>query len=117
MEIRTIRRVARTDDDGLAVHYTAVQRGTPVIASDGTEVGTVERVLDNYREHILDGFVISTARGLRFVDGPEVERTAERAVRLNIDSQEAARLPEPEPTQLGSARGAVRRLGQALRKR
>ena len=84
-------------DEGHAVHYTAVERGTPVFASDGVEVGRVERVLDNYREHILDGIVIETRAGeLRFADGPEVARTAERRVTLAVDSAAAARLPAPE---------------------
>jgi hypothetical protein len=48
-------------DDGLAVHYTALERGTPVFSSDGQEVGKVDQVLDNYREHIFDGLVIVTA--------------------------------------------------------
>ena len=34
-------------DDGLAVHYTALERGTPVFSSDGQEVGKVDQVLDN----------------------------------------------------------------------
>jgi sporulation protein YlmC with PRC-barrel domain len=84
-------------DSGHAVHYTAVKRGTAVYSSDGVQVGTVDDVLDNYREHILDGIVIETPGGeLRFVDGPEVERTFERAVSLTIDAEEAAALPEPE---------------------
>jgi hypothetical protein len=61
------------------------------------EVGKVEQVVDNYREHILDGFVIETTYGeLRFADAPEVARTAERAVRLNIDAAAVAQLPPPE---------------------
>jgi sporulation protein YlmC with PRC-barrel domain len=84
-------------DDGNAIHYTAVAKGTPVYASDGTEVGKVRQVVDNYREHILDGIVIETAgRELRFVDAPEVARTAERGVTLAISSAEAASLPPPE---------------------
>ncbi len=84
-------------DDGHAVHYTAVQRGTPVYSSDEVELGTVDRVLDNYREHIFDGLVIETAGGdLRFVDAPEVARTAERAVTLTITAGEAAELPAPD---------------------
>ncbi len=84
-------------DDGEAIHYAAVRRGTPVYGSDGVEVGKVDAVLDNYREHILDGFVIETPRGdLRFVDAPEVRRTAERGVTLAISSAEAAELPPPE---------------------
>ena len=29
-------------------------------SSDGVEVGKVDAVIDNYREHILDGFVVET---------------------------------------------------------
>jgi sporulation protein YlmC with PRC-barrel domain len=84
-------------DEGHAIHYSAVERGTPVLGSDGAEVGRVDQVVDNYREHILDGIVIETSGGdLRFVDGPEVLRTAERAVTLSITSEEAASLPPPE---------------------
>ena len=44
-------------------------------------------MVDNYREHILDGFVIDTEDGLRFVDAPEVARTAERGVTLTIEAR------------------------------
>ena len=85
------------EDDGYPIHYAAVKRGTPVYASDGQQVGVVDEMVDNYREHILDGFVIENGDGeLRFVDAPEVARTTERAVRLTIDSAAAARLPTPE---------------------
>ena len=84
-------------DDGYPIHYAAVKRGTPVYASDGQQVGVVDEVVDNYREGILDGFVIEDeSRELRFVDAPEVARTMERAVRLTIDSAAAAQLPPPE---------------------
>jgi hypothetical protein len=99
-------------DDGHAVHYTTVERGTPIYASDDVEVGKVVRVLDNHREHILDGIVFADSAGTtRFVDGPEVQRTFERAVYLNIPSSEAAQLGPPKHHGLG---GAVRnsRLGR-----
>ncbi len=84
-------------DEGHAIHYSAVERGTSIYSSDGAEVGKVDQVVDNYREHILDGIVIETPHGdLRFVDGPEVARTAERAVTLAITGDEASRLPPPE---------------------
>jgi hypothetical protein len=84
-------------DDGAAIHYSAVPRGTPVYAADGTPVGTVEQVVDNYREHILDGIVIKTeSAGLRFADAPEVSRTAERGVTLTIPPEAVAELPPPE---------------------
>ena len=97
-------------DDGHAVHYTAVERGTPVISSDGEEVGTVAEVLDNSREHIFDGLVIQTSGGeRRFVDAPEVARTAERAATLTITAAECANLPSP-PKPGPDVGGTVKRL-------
>ena len=84
------------DDDGHAISYKLLERGTAVVAADGGRVGAVERVLENPREHIFDGIVISTAAGLRFVDAPEVGRIAERRVTLTIGLDAAAQLPEPE---------------------
>jgi hypothetical protein len=98
------------------VHYTALERGTPVISSDGQEVGKVVEVLDNVPEHIFDGLVIQTTGGeRRFVDAPEVARTAERAVTLNITAAECADLPPPQkqgPAVGGSTSGGgvVKRL-------
>jgi hypothetical protein len=84
-------------DDGEAIHYAAVRRGTPVYSSDEVEVGAVEAILDNYREHIFDGVVFKDANGvLRFADAPEVRRTAERGVTLAVDAERAAHLPPPE---------------------
>ncbi len=82
------------DDEGLPISYKALERGVPVVAADGAEVGTVHQVLDNLRENIFDGLVIETpAAGRRFVDAPEVARIAERRVTLSIDASEAEHLP------------------------
>jgi hypothetical protein len=84
-------------DDGQAIHYSAVERGTPVYSSDEVEVGKVDAILDNYRERIFDGVVIEDRNGdLRFADAPEVARTAERGVTLAIPAAEVAELPPPE---------------------
>jgi hypothetical protein len=84
-------------DDGQAVHYLAVERGTPVYSSDEIELGKVDTILDNYKEHIFDGVVMELPDGqLRFVDAPEVRRTAERGVTLSITAAEAEALPPPE---------------------
>ena len=97
-------------DDGYAVHYTELKPGTPVRSSDGDDVGAVVEVLDNYREHIFDGLVIETTSGERkFVDAPEVARTAERAVTLTITAAECAELPPP-PKQGPEPGGAIKRL-------
>ncbi len=83
------------DDDGQQIGYQALPRGVPVVSADGVEVGTVDRVLDNAREHIFDGIVVLTPEGPRFVDAPEVVRIAERRVTLSITAAEARELPEP----------------------
>ena len=78
------------DDDGPAISYKLLARGTPVRSSDGVELGTVDQVLDNAREHIFDGIVMRTPNGTRFVDAPEVGRITERSVTLS-----ESRLPAP----------------------
>jgi hypothetical protein len=96
-------------DDGPAVHYAAVARGTPVYDSNEEEIGTVAEILDNYREHIFDGVVVKTSDGARhFVDAPEVARTAERGVTLTITGEEVRRLPPPDKGSGG--RGFLARL-------
>jgi hypothetical protein len=85
-----------TSDDGHAVSWQVLKKGTVVRASDGVEVGRVRRVQGTGREHIFDGIVIDTAGGgRRFVDAPEVARIAERAVTLTITAAEVDELPEP----------------------
>jgi hypothetical protein len=89
--------MSQEPEEGLPVHYSAVERGTPVYSSDGVEVGRVDAILDNYREHIFDGVVIEASDDrLIFADAPEVARTAERAVTLAIDAAAAAELPPPD---------------------
>ena len=91
-------------DDGIAVHYNELARGTPVYGSDEVQAGTVDEVKDLPREGILDGIVIKTTAGeRRFVDAPEVARTAERAVTLTIPSAAVAELPL-EPSKLAPTR-------------
>jgi len=106
------------DDDGYAVHYTALERGVPVYASEGEQVGTVAEVWDNQREHIFDGLVIDGSDGKRrFVDAPEVSRTAERAVRLNITAAEVAQLGPPESGGPSNSGGGLGGLSKLFKKR
>ena len=109
-------------DDGHAIGYKVLARGTVVRSSDGAEVGTVRRVLDNVREHIFDGIVIDTPDGRRFVDAPEVARIFERAVVLSITAEEAKELPEQGSALSARMRNAgtvrrARRLGRSMRDR
>jgi hypothetical protein len=82
-------------DDGYAIAYKALRRGTTVRSADGVEVGKVRRMLEDTRANIFDGIVIETRAGMRFVDAPEVAHIAERAVTLTINAADVEQLPEP----------------------
>jgi hypothetical protein len=101
-------------DDGQAIHYSAVERGTVVYSADEVEVGKVEAILDNYRERIFDGVVFKDSDGvLRFADAPEVARTAERGVTLTVTAEQAQQLPPPDKgTPSFRPRNAAGRLGR-----
>jgi hypothetical protein len=110
------------EDDGHAIGYKVLKRGTPVRSSDGVQVGTVRRVQDNAREHIFDGIVIDTPDGRRFVDAPEVSRIFERAVILTITAAEAGALPEQASAMADRMRNAstvrrAKRMGRSMRER
>ena len=86
-------------------------------SADEQVVGTVVEVLDNPREHIMDGVVFDDPDGVRrFVDAPEVARTAERGVTLTISAADALQLAPPE-TGPGRGGGTVKRLFGGLRRR
>src|SRR5437762_99382 len=90
------------DDDGQAIGYQVLPKGTPVVTSDGVQLGQVARVLDNAREHIFDGIVVKTESRQVFVDAPEVARITDRRVTLTITAAEAQSL-EPYGGVTGAA--------------
>jgi Mrp family chromosome partitioning ATPase len=110
-------------DDGHAISYQALRRGTVVRSSDGLELGKVRRVEEERRANIFDGIVIDTPNGRRFLDAPEVAHIAERAVTTTFPAADADR----QLAELGSrlsklARNTTtarraRRFGRDLRSR
>ena len=54
-----------TDSSEHQIGYKVLPRGVPVETTDGVEIGTVYRVLDNEREHIFDGIVVKRRTGRR----------------------------------------------------
>ena len=82
------------DDHGAPIAYTVLPEGTPVLASDGTRIGTVQRVLADEGTDIFDGITVDTSDGERFVDAPEIDALYERAVVLTIGPDRARELPE-----------------------
>ena len=86
-----------SDAHGDPISYQALQRGTPIVSSDEQELGTVERVIDNAKEHIFDGIVMRAGDRHVWIDAPEVARIAARRVTLTIDAQAAAELTDYAP--------------------
>jgi uncharacterized protein YrrD len=87
-----------SDDRGGPISYLTLEPGTPVLTSDGAEIGRVAHVLADADADIFDGIVIDRSvlpGGQRFVDAPQVERIYERGVVLTVDAAAAEKLPEP----------------------
>ena len=105
-----------SEDEGHQIGYKVLPRGVPVHTADGERLGTVHRVLDNAREHIFDGIIVSTPDGRRFVDAPEVARIAEKRVTLTIDAEAAKALPEHRGMR-GSMETRAKRTAQRWKRR
>lgn len=85
-----------TVDEGFPIAYEVLDKGVPVLASDGVQVGTVHHVVAAPEKDIFHGLVITTpGLGPRFVAAEEVASLHERGVDLRIDSAAAQSLPEP----------------------
>jgi hypothetical protein len=86
-----------TDETPIA--YTALDKGVPVLAADGTRIGTVEHVLQDSSIDLFDGIAVKTEAGLRFVDADLVARITTTAVHTTLPDADAA-LPEPQGTEV-----------------
>jgi hypothetical protein len=82
-------------DEGLPIAYEVLEKGVPVMSSDGQELGTVHHVVALVEKDIFHGLVISTSHGRRFVEAADVEALHEHCVDLRIDAAAAASLAEP----------------------
>ena len=81
---------------GEPASYLTLREGTPVLASDGEQIGVVAHVLADADADIFDGIVIDArGGGHRFVDAPEVARIEARGVTLTVDAAAVDGMPEP----------------------
>jgi hypothetical protein len=87
-----------TDETPIA--YTALDKGVPVLAADGTRIGTVEHVLQDSSIDLFDGIAVKTDAGLRFVDADLVGRITTTAVHTTLPDADAGALPEPQGTEV-----------------
>lgn len=82
--------------DDTPISYAAAARGTPVLSSAGTQIGTLEHVLEVPEVDVFDGIVIATRAGLRVVDADYVQQITRSRIRCSLDDGQAARLPPPQ---------------------
>jgi len=85
-------------DLGNPASYLVLAHGTPVLSSDGEEIGTVEHVLADADEDVFDGVIVDMRDGPgghRFADAQQVEAIYERGVVLVVSAAAAEGLPEP----------------------
>ena len=85
-------------DLGNPASYLVLADGTPVLSSDGQEVGTVDHVIADPEADVFDGVIVDMRPGPgghRFADASEIEAIYERGVVLRVTATGAGRLPEP----------------------
>lgn len=73
------------------ISYMALQKGTPVLATDGNELGTVWDVIADDQKDIFSGLQLSSGllSGKRFVPADLVRSITDEAVELSITVDEA----------------------------
>jgi uncharacterized protein YrrD len=92
---------------GEPASYLVLEDGTPVMTSDGREVGKVEHVLADPDADVFEGVIVDMRPGPgghRFADADQVAAIYERGVVLALDTEAAERLPAPaaNPATLGA---------------
>ena len=103
------------DASGHPIAYTALQPGTPVQSSDGTDFATVEAVLVDEKVAVFDGIVVLTPDGRRFVDADQIDSIYTTYVRTTLSAEQAENLPEPDGSTLVDikpSRSITARLGR-----
>ena len=82
--------------DDAAISYQAAAPGTPVLSSSGTEIGTLEHVLEVPEVDVFDGIVIATEAGLRFIDADAVQQITRSHIQCRLDDAQARQLRPPD---------------------
>jgi hypothetical protein len=84
-------------EEGLPIAYQLLDRGVPVLASEGTQVGTVTAVLAAPEEDVFHGLLIETSgRTVHFIEAASIASIHEHGVDLRIGAAAVMGLPGPE---------------------
>jgi hypothetical protein len=82
--------------DETAISYQAAVPGTPVLSTTGTEIGTLEHVLEVPEVDVFDGIVIATGAGLRFIEADDVRQITRSSIQTSLDDTQASQLAPPD---------------------
>jgi hypothetical protein len=87
----------RAVDEGSPIAYGLLDDGVPVLASDGTQVGTVASVLAAPEEDVFHGLLVETpGHTLHFVEAAIIASIHEHGVDLRVAAVAVSKLPGPE---------------------
>jgi hypothetical protein len=81
--------------EGTPISYQAAVRGTPVLTSAGTQIGTLEHVLEVRELDVFEGIVIATHHGIRFVEAEHIAALTTAHIQTDLDDEQAAKLLPP----------------------
>src|SRR5579871_567109 len=82
-------------DEGSPIAYQVLERGVPIYAAGGEQVGTVDHVVAALEQDIFHGIVMRARRGKLFVPADEVAELHELGVDLRIDADAVGNLGAP----------------------
>lgn len=93
-----------TDDADAPVAWLVIERGWKVVASDGSDIGTVEETVGDSGLDIFDGLKVRTGllEKARYVPAEQVGTITEGRIELKLSPDEARRLrvfDEPPATE------------------
>jgi hypothetical protein len=83
-------------EEPVPIAYTALQPGTPVLLSNGHELGKVAQVLHIEEVDVFDGLVVDVNGESRFVDADHVSQITTAAVHTTVGPDDVAGLPVPD---------------------
>ena len=83
-------------DEPTPIAYTALEPGTPVLLSNGQELGKVATVLHVEEVDVFDGIVVDLGTESRFVDADHIGQITTAAVHTTLGPDDVAGLPVPD---------------------
>ncbi|HUJ08027.1 MAG TPA: hypothetical protein VLX31_18115 [Streptosporangiaceae bacterium] len=78
------------------ISYAGAAKGTPVLSSSDTQIGTLEHVLAVHDLDMFEGIVIATHHGIRFIDADHITQITTARIRCSLTDEEAASLAPPD---------------------